>query len=814
MVKSNSGRKAFAATATVALAASAVAPVVTLAASNFDDVKEGQYYAEAINYLASNGHINGYGDGTFLPENEIKRSEAATVLQSVLGLIPSGTEDFSDVEVNDWFYDAVRATSNEIFEGYNGEFNPEDNLTRQEAAKIIVESYNLTGSSETSFEDIDGVWGESYIEVAYNNGIIKGENSTTFNPNGNVERGDFATMVYRAIQATAPTSVASVSAINAKQVEVKFNKSMDAESLFTNVDNGVVNEEVVVIDGVGDTADVTFAGKLSQDGKTLTLTADGVFDGKYSVNIVGAEDVDGNEVESYAGFFTADDVTRPTVSGVSYTSVNTAKISFSEPIADWGTITLNGTQIALADEDKGENFVLVDIDSLNYEEEGTVTFVGVRDHADNLVSPNPVKVDVQRPAEDVTDPKVESVSVVSDSRVKVVFSEELASATFEVNDTVITSTVEDDKVTYYLDVALEDGANKVEVTSFTDISDNAGDAVVRQFIVTVDEESPEVTSSNVLVNADGEEYLQLSFSESVVLGSTGPQIFEGTLEVDYVTDETAQFTATPVVDGDDNTKVNIPLQTAAQGNWTVGLAEGFVTDIAQNNNQLQADKVSFVRGEDEETTAPTELTVSSDVVDNVITLTFDGKLSGATAVNEGNYNIEGATVKSATLTSNTNTDGKAVVELALESGSVVATGEYELVIDGVKANDGTLVDVNPLPLTLNENVAPKFTSATIVNGNDVNLTFSESVNSVDATDFELLLDGEKFAGIYTVSTGTDKFVLSIVDTDSETAGEQGLSSEQLAKKITLELTDSSNIVDVKGNDLTDFGSFTVVKNIK
>lgn len=218
--------KVFATSITAAVAASALVPAASFAATNFNDVQEGSYYADAVNYLASEGHINGYGDGSFLPSNEVTRAEAAKVITSVQGLIASGTESYSDVSSSDWFYDAVRAASNAgIFQGYNGEFNPAAQLTRQEAAKIIVESFDLEGEGSTTFTDINGAWGESYIETAFNAGVINGITTTTFAPDADVTRADFAVMIHRAIEAAGMAenpAVEGVKATNSTTVEVDF----------------------------------------------------------------------------------------------------------------------------------------------------------------------------------------------------------------------------------------------------------------------------------------------------------------------------------------------------------------------------------------------------------------------------------------------------------------------------------------------------------------------------------------------------------------------------------------------------------------
>ncbi|MDM5250022.1 MULTISPECIES: S-layer homology domain-containing protein [unclassified Lysinibacillus] len=48
------------------------------------------------------------------------------------------------------------------------------------------------------FTDTIGHWAESYIQLLYQADIIKGTSATTFNPNGQVTRGQLASMIFRA----------------------------------------------------------------------------------------------------------------------------------------------------------------------------------------------------------------------------------------------------------------------------------------------------------------------------------------------------------------------------------------------------------------------------------------------------------------------------------------------------------------------------------------------------------------------------------------------------------------------------------------
>ena len=114
--------------------------------AGFTDVKDGFWAEAAINYLAAEGIIQGYGDGTFKPNNRITRAEIAQILYKALGL-DEYVKHFEDVKAGAWYYDAVTALATVgIVNGYpDGTFQPNANALRSESAQII---YNLMTMEE------------------------------------------------------------------------------------------------------------------------------------------------------------------------------------------------------------------------------------------------------------------------------------------------------------------------------------------------------------------------------------------------------------------------------------------------------------------------------------------------------------------------------------------------------------------------------------------------------------------------------------------------------------------------------------------
>ncbi len=119
------------------------------------------------------------------------------VLSYVLPIL-SGSEDFSDVSAAAWYYEPVRilAGSGIISGDGNGSFRPDEPITRAEFAKLIVSAFSVSGS-EKQFDDVaPEAWYAPYIQKAAGAEIVMGDNGQ-FRPNEYISRQDAAVMIYR-----------------------------------------------------------------------------------------------------------------------------------------------------------------------------------------------------------------------------------------------------------------------------------------------------------------------------------------------------------------------------------------------------------------------------------------------------------------------------------------------------------------------------------------------------------------------------------------------------------------------------------------
>ena len=89
-----------------------------------------------------------------------------------------------------------------IFGYDDGTFRPDNNMSRAEAAaifaRLISEKKDEKISGKSSFNDVSkSEWYSDYIGYLSKYGIIKGYSDNTFRPNNNVTRAEFVAMTVR-----------------------------------------------------------------------------------------------------------------------------------------------------------------------------------------------------------------------------------------------------------------------------------------------------------------------------------------------------------------------------------------------------------------------------------------------------------------------------------------------------------------------------------------------------------------------------------------------------------------------------------------
>jgi hypothetical protein len=97
----------------------------------------------------------------------------------------------------------------------DGRFYPDDPVTRQQFAKVIVLGcgYPVSESNVCTFKDVTksgaaSLYPDNYVAVCAARKITIGKTATTFAPHGNITRAQVVTMVVRAAQDYKPSALA------------------------------------------------------------------------------------------------------------------------------------------------------------------------------------------------------------------------------------------------------------------------------------------------------------------------------------------------------------------------------------------------------------------------------------------------------------------------------------------------------------------------------------------------------------------------------------------------------------------------------
>jgi hypothetical protein len=161
---------------------------------------------DGLERLSHNWYLRGYPDGSFNADRMLTRAEMAMVLYRISSdekrqeTVPENA--FSDVDASEWYTKAITFLKNKnIVTGYeNGEFRPNEPVTRAEMATMVSRYDSLKSDSNNPFSDVDKEhWAFDYIISASVNNWIVGYPDSTFKPNALATRAETATLVDRVL---------------------------------------------------------------------------------------------------------------------------------------------------------------------------------------------------------------------------------------------------------------------------------------------------------------------------------------------------------------------------------------------------------------------------------------------------------------------------------------------------------------------------------------------------------------------------------------------------------------------------------------
>jgi peptidoglycan DL-endopeptidase CwlO len=176
-----------------------------LGPGEYSDVPDNYWAYNEIKDLSTQGIIDGFHNepSIFKPNQLITRAEAAKMLSETFNLEATSTQTYIDVDSSHWAYDYIAAaTSNGLFEGYdNGEFKPNDPITRGEIAALFTRAFNLPSqhTAETFTDLKESHWAYDDIQTLSASSITTGYSNQTFKPSKQTTRSEFTVFLYRAL---------------------------------------------------------------------------------------------------------------------------------------------------------------------------------------------------------------------------------------------------------------------------------------------------------------------------------------------------------------------------------------------------------------------------------------------------------------------------------------------------------------------------------------------------------------------------------------------------------------------------------------
>ena len=179
--------------------------------AKFTDVDRNAWYHEYLDYVVTNGLMNGTTASTFAPNATTTRAMVVSILYRLAGSpAVSGTNPFADVAAGSWCENAVIwGYENGIVKGFDeSTFAPDATITRQQMAAFLYRYAAFCGKDVSAKADLGTFADASAVSAnlldamqwAVAEGILNGTANGLLDPNGGATRAQFAAVLTRYAQ--------------------------------------------------------------------------------------------------------------------------------------------------------------------------------------------------------------------------------------------------------------------------------------------------------------------------------------------------------------------------------------------------------------------------------------------------------------------------------------------------------------------------------------------------------------------------------------------------------------------------------------
>ena len=177
------------------------------AALPFSDVNADDWFFDVVCYVYDKGLMTGTSDREFSPNLTTTRGMIVSILNRLEGGPIAESAGFTDVADGDWYADAVNwAASEGIVAGYeDNTFRPNDPITREQLAAMLMNYAAWKGEDVSARADLSGYndaasvssWAAETVQWAVADGLISGMPGNLLEPQGSATRAQVAAILQR-----------------------------------------------------------------------------------------------------------------------------------------------------------------------------------------------------------------------------------------------------------------------------------------------------------------------------------------------------------------------------------------------------------------------------------------------------------------------------------------------------------------------------------------------------------------------------------------------------------------------------------------
>ncbi len=207
------------------------------------DVKEGQWYYDYVEYVYENGLMNGMSLDAFMPNATVTRAQIAQVLYRLAGSPEyENASKLTDINEDAWYAEAVQwAATEEIVIGYeDGSFKPMRAITREELVTMVYRYAEYAGYRMNYTDDLSAFTDAAKVQPyaleamqwAVGVGLIDGMNDGTLAPRGTSIRAQLAAILYRLCETTTEINLMATSDVHGQIFATDYTAGYEASGTY------------------------------------------------------------------------------------------------------------------------------------------------------------------------------------------------------------------------------------------------------------------------------------------------------------------------------------------------------------------------------------------------------------------------------------------------------------------------------------------------------------------------------------------------------------------------------------------------------